>query len=74
LEISPELSPDGLRPDEARIRRRERRPLLWIALGCLAASLSVYIVLRVVLDAQTDRIVEGVKLAPNTGIQAGEPR
>jgi type VI secretion system protein ImpK len=57
LELGSELSPDGARPDEAEIRRQERRPLLWIALGALAASLCLYLSLRLVLDGQTDRVV-----------------
>jgi type VI secretion system protein ImpK len=73
LEIAPELSPDGLRPDDALIKRRESRPLLWIAMGCLAASLALYITLRVVLDGQTDRIVEGVQLGPKNGGGYGGP-
>lgn len=58
LEFLDELAPDGGRPDEAMLRRRERNPLLWIALASLAAAMAVYVGLRVLLDYQTEDLVE----------------
>jgi type VI secretion system protein ImpK len=58
LDAPSELAPDGARPDEAQLRRRERRPLLWVGVAAIAASLSVYVGLRVVLDRQTDGVNE----------------
>lgn len=71
LEAGSELSPDGQRPDEAAIRRREKRPLLMAALASLAGALTIYIVLRVVLDSQTNGIIETL-VAPTAGIRSGE--
>jgi type VI secretion system protein ImpK len=58
LEYLDELAPDGPRPDEAMLRRRERNPLLWISLASLAAAMAVYVGLRVILDYQTDDLIE----------------
>jgi type VI secretion system protein ImpK len=60
IKVPDVLSPDGERPDDAMIRRRERHPLLWIAVASLATALTLYIGLRVVLDGQTDGIIQSL--------------
>jgi type VI secretion system protein ImpK len=56
------LSPDGERPDDAMLRRRERHPLLWIAVASFATALALYIGLRVVLNGQTDTVVKALRI------------
>jgi type VI secretion system protein ImpK len=50
------LSPDGLPPDEGPRLRREGRLPLWLGLGALAAAMTVYIGLRVVLDQKSKAV------------------
>ncbi|HEY0714088.1 MAG TPA: DotU/TssL family secretion system protein [Polyangia bacterium] len=61
LDVPDELAPDGRRPDEAQLKRREKRPLLWAGVASIALALSGYIGLRVVLDGQTDDAVDEMK-------------
>ena len=70
IKYSDELSPDGERPDDALLRRRERHPLLWIAVASLATALALYIGLRVVLDSQTDGVVQALQVLEQVPVAA----
>lgn len=61
LDVPDDLSPHGLPEDDEALSRRGRRRLhLWIALGALAASMAVYIGLRVALDRRVQSVAAEV--------------
>jgi type VI secretion system protein ImpK len=56
LELGAGLSPDGGRPDEATVRRRQRQPLVAVGLAALVASFFIYVGLRVRLDDRVETL------------------
>lgn len=54
------LSPDALPPEEPSAKRGDKRLFMWVALGALAVSMSVYIGLRVVLSGQVEDTITQV--------------
>lgn len=64
IEFPETLSPDALPEDDGQKRRGNRRLHVWLALGALAASMAVYIGLRVVLDQQVQSVAADVTPAP----------
>lgn len=55
------LSPEALPPEEPSTRRRDKRLFMWVGLGALLVSMSVYVGLRVVLDGQVKRTMTEVE-------------
>ena len=54
------LSPDALPPEEPSAKRSDKRLFMWVALGALLVSMSVYIGLRIVLSGQVENIITQV--------------
>ncbi len=54
------LSPDALPPEEPSAKRNDKRLFMWVALGALLVSMSVYIGLRIVLSGQVENTITQV--------------
>lgn len=54
------LSPDALPPEEPSAKRSDKRLFMWVALGALLVSMSVYIGLRIVLNGQVENTITQV--------------
>ena len=59
-EFPENLSPDALPPESPSTKRGDKRLFMWVALGALLVSMSVYVGLRVVLSGQVENTITQV--------------
>jgi type VI secretion system protein ImpK len=72
LALGTTLSPDGGRPDEAALRRRQRRPLVAAGLGAVLASACLYVGLRVLIDQRVQALADRLAGPPGVSLVESE--